>query len=126
MKIGRRLQDHTPTSFFQLLIHDSISSFQLKIIPICHFFELLTHDLICAFHLSHFVLFPSSGSLVPLSVTAAMSTGGFTAVFDALIDPLCEEDIVLGKDWIDLCALNGVSLQFELLPVYSSGDLLFM
>jgi len=55
-----------------------------------------------------------------------MSTVGFTAVFDALIDPLCEEDIVLGKDWIDLCALNGVSLQFELLPVYSSGDLLFM
>jgi hypothetical protein len=63
-----------------------------------------------------------SGSQVPLSVTAATSKGAFTAVVDALVDPLCEEDVVLGKDWIDLCALNNILPLTELPPVYSSGE----
>jgi hypothetical protein len=62
--------------------------------------------------------------LIPLSVTAATSTGAFTAVVDALVDPLCEEDVVLGKDWIDVCASNNVLHQLELPPVYYSGELL--
>lgn len=49
-----------------------------------------------------------SGALVPLSITAATSTGAFTTVVDALVDSLCEEDVVLGKDWIDVCASNNV------------------
>lgn len=38
----------------------------------------------------------ASGSLVLLSqaVTAATSTGVFTAVVDALVDPLCDSDVV--------------------------------
>ena len=64
------------------------------------------------------------GSQVPLSVTAATSTGAFTAVLHALVDPLCEEDVVLGKDWIDRCASNNVLPQLELPPVYNSGELL--
>ena len=67
-----------------------------------------------------------SGSLVPLCVTAATSTGAFTAVLDALVDPLCEEDVVLGKDWIDRCASNNVLPQLELPPVYYSGELVLM
>jgi hypothetical protein len=41
----------------------------------------------------------------------------FTAVVEALVDPLCGEDVVLGKDWIDYCASNNVLPQLELLPV---------
>jgi hypothetical protein len=67
-----------------------------------------------------------SESLIPLSVTAATSTGAFTAVVDALVDPLCEEDVVLGKDWIDVCASNNVLRELELPPVYYSGVLLRM
>jgi hypothetical protein len=72
----------------------------------------------------------ANGSSVPLSITAATSTGAFTAVVDALVDPLCEEDVVLGKDWIDYCASNNsesdVSPQVDLLPVYYSGELVLI
>ena len=75
-------------------------------------------------NLKHSSYVSASGLVIPLSVTVGCPTGAFTAVLDALVDPLCEEDVVLGKDWVTSCTLNNVLPQLDLLPVYSSCECL--
>jgi len=53
---------------------------------------------------------PRPGPLLPLSVTAATSEGCFTGVLYFMTDGLCEQDVVLGRDWDKMCELNNVRL----------------
>ena len=75
-------------------------------------------------NLKHSSYVSASGPVIPLSVTVGCPTGAFTAVLDALVDPLCEEDVVLGKDWVTSCTLNNVLPRLDLLPVYCSCECL--
>jgi len=38
-----------------------------------------------------------------------------------LLDPVCEENIVLGKDWLNACLSNGFSLPVDAFPAYRAG-----
>jgi len=38
-----------------------------------------------------------------------------------LLDPVCEENIVLGKDWLNACLSNGFSPPVDAFPVYRAG-----
>jgi hypothetical protein len=76
------------------------------------FFQRLKHSSQC------------SQSLVPITVTTATSIGAFTTVLDALVDSLCEQDVVLGIDWINSCASNNILSKIELPPAYSSSEFL--
>jgi hypothetical protein len=60
----------------------------------------------------------SSAHVVPLAVTSQTPGGCFTGVIDFAIDPLCQADVVLGGDWIAMCACKGVTSGVESLAVY--------
>jgi hypothetical protein len=62
------------------------------------------------------------GPLLPLSVTAATSDGCFTGVLSFMTDSLCEQDVVLGRDWDKMCELNNVRLS-ESVAEYYGGEL---
>ena len=51
---------------------------------------------------------------LPLTVTV----GHFCGVLYFVIDPLCEVDVVLGGDWVQMCLLHGVCSGIDSLPVY--------
>ena len=58
------------------------------------------------------------GPAVPLSVTVQTPGGTFTGIIDFVVEPLCEVDVLLGSDWVDMCASRHVSAGLESLPVY--------
>jgi hypothetical protein len=59
-----------------------------------------------------------------LSVTVSVPAGCFTTVLDFMTDPLCEEDVVLGIDWVDKCLSNGLSALHDSFPLYQAGLLI--
>ena len=57
----------------------------------------------------------------PLSVTVSIPKGCFTTVLNFMTDPLCKEDVVLGKDWTDSCHSIGLSPPLDSFPLYQAG-----
>jgi hypothetical protein len=64
---------------------------------------------------------PIYGCGLPLTVTV----GHFCGVLYFKVDPLCEVDVVLGGDWVQMFLSEGVCSGIDSLPVYRLSVCLF-
>jgi len=63
-----------------------------------------------------------NGGDIPLTLTVNTPRGRFAGVIYFVVDPLCQADVVIGNDWLDLCMSHGCSPGVKDLPVYRHGE----